>query len=362
MPESAETSQGITTRINEARSEADRTIEEAILYQSFRPIAEHLSSSNAFLRSAVNEAVLSGAGSLGPAILSQGLRTTDEFIRNMAAKAIVSINSQDAIDALSAEITVGNVHYCATSIDTLGKLRSKEASSALITKLAINNVHIRLLTVEALAYYKNADATRPLIKLLRDRDDNVRKAVIVTLGKIGDPRAAAPIMTSVSYNPTWPIDVVVEALGNIGNVSAVGFVCSVLSTHTEVARAAAAEALGKLRHEGSAQSLCKALRDPSSSVRRKAVEALGKIQSRDSIPPLRARLALFGREPNSEIRSQIAKLLAEIDPPALRTSKLPRTTERESPKPETRPRSRNAAVELDARPRNVEEPEASMND
>lgn len=143
-----------------------------------------------------------------------------------------------------------------------------------------------------------------------------------------------------------------------------------VTTHIVEARLQASRIIDQAVRDLSFQPVSEVLPSANRFLRSAIVEALpsdsGKlgpaILSQGLKHTLRARLSLFGREPDSAIRSEITKLLAVIDPPALRTSKLPRTIKRESPKPDARPRSRDAVIRPDARPRNIEEPKHGMDD
>jgi HEAT repeat protein len=352
----------ITDIMTDTRLRVKEAVKKAIADKSIEHICQLLIVTDRLQRQAAVETIISQADVIVADILALGLKHHEAVVRRTTADALLRLGSPEAVNALFLSISHGNVHYCSVSIDALTRIRTEDSARALISKLTSYNVHIRLLVIAAVGNPPLPDAVEPLISLLSDEDQNVRAEVLTTLGRIRDPRAAEPIVQLLTSGRINPIRPAIETLGILGNSYAVPVLCSILKTDSDADRAAACEALARIADHGSIDALCKALRDPSVLVRDRSVEALRRIDSVDSLPALKARLALIGGETNWTIRAAIVSAVRSISPPDSPTSKLPRAILPARPRSDRRPRGDNATPDIASRPREIEAPKLGMDD
>jgi HEAT repeat protein len=189
----------------------------------------------------------------------------------------------------------------ATAARAVLSLSSEEAATALLPALQDRDEFVRQETAYALGEARSRTATPALIALLlKEKKDGVRGAAAVALGQIGDDAA------------------VVSLAGLIGRrVPASGIINRVKRSkkdENEFVRRAAAHSLGQIDSRAAVPALVAAVTDERApdDVRREAANSLGLIGDPAAVPALRA--ALTARDPYlSNIASEALRKIAQVE-------------------------------------------------
>ena len=197
--------------------------------------------------------------------------------------AVVRLGAMKRAD--SSRVAANGLHdpasiVRATAARAILSLPSEEAAQLLLPLLQDREEFVRQETAYALGLTRSRTAVSALVNILeQDKKDSVRGAAAVALGQIGDESATIPLT---------------KYLGR--SVPASGFLNRVRrrkKDENEFVRRAAAHSLGQIRSHAAVPALVDVLRDERApdDVRREAAISLGLIGGQEAISALRVMLA-----------------------------------------------------------------------
>lgn len=222
---------------------------------------------------------------------------SDQRICDIAAEALQSINTEEALEAVqqwrraqppsaqSASAAKDEQAERRPSIDEIFEaLHSgdwgvrQEASKAL-------NQHAKRLRGTS-----DPILAQRLVRELSSPDWSLRCAAVEALAWLRD-QGSAQAIALLTKDENWMVrSAAVRALAEIGSPSSAETVSKVLSDPSSMVREAAAEALGRLGSPGALPNLVNALSDVEPFVRLAAIEALGNLKNPSAVEPLRRQL------------------------------------------------------------------------
>lgn len=190
-------------------------------------------------------------------VAAAALRDSAAIVRATAARAILSLPSDEAAAVLLPLLSDRDEFVRQETAYALGETRSHQATAQLLTLLEKEKLDgVRGAIVVSLGLIRDETAVVPLIQLLdlranrRKKNENefVRRAAASSLGQIGS-RAALPGLVAVLSDERAPDDVRREAarsLGLIGDPAAIAPLRSVLASRDPYLARIAYEALLKI--------------------------------------------------------------------------------------------------------------------
>jgi HEAT repeat protein len=203
-----------------------------------------------------------------------GLRDSSGIVRATAARAVLSLSSEEAAAALLPALQDRDEFVRQETAYALGETRSRTATPALIALLLKEKKDgVRGAAVVALGQIGDESAVIPLAELIgrrvpasgivnrvkrskKDENEFVRRAAAHSLGQIGS-RAAVPALVAAVTDERAPDDVRREAansLGLIGDPAAVPALTQVLTARDPYLSKIAFEALRKIAQAGRGQT------------------------------------------------------------------------------------------------------------
>jgi HEAT repeat protein len=229
------------------------------------------------------------------------LASSETEERRDAVMRLGSMKRPDGSRAAAVGLRDSSGIVRATAARAVLSLSSEEASAALLPALQDRDEFVRQETAYALGETRSRTATPALIALLlKEKKDGVRSAAAVALGQIGDEAA------------------VISLAGLIGRrVPASGIVNRVKRSkkdENEFVRRAAAHSLGQIGSRTAVPALIAAVTDERApdDVRREAANSLGLIGDPAAVPALRA--ALTARDPYlSTLASEALRRIAQAE-------------------------------------------------
>ena len=182
------------------------------------------------------------------AALSEALRNdASAGVRSQAAWALGMIESDQAVAALAAAVSDADASVRSQAVWALGMIESDEAVAALTTAISDESAGVRSQAAWALGRIESDQAVPALISALADEQAHVRSQAAWALGMIESPQA-------------------VEALGG-----------TLRNDQSAEVRSQAAWALGMIEDEAALEALLDAFTDESLEVRKQALWAVAQI-------------------------------------------------------------------------------------
>jgi HEAT repeat protein len=205
--------------------------------------------------------------------LTLALQSTDDDIREEAARALGELQDPRAVIPLISALEDPNHYVRREAAKSLGRLGDERAIPALINALKDDDRSGREGAAEGLADMKEK-ALGPLIKSLKDPDWHVRMGVLISLRIIGDKRVISDIIEALKDENRFVRREAVKSLGRIGDERMVVPLTEALKDEDRSVRMRAVGALAKLGGDVAIEPLIEALKDNDSGVRVRAVQAL----------------------------------------------------------------------------------------
>lgn len=244
-----------------------------------------------------------GSASLQQQIETQRRRLSSSDVeeRRCAVMSLGWMNRADSSRAAAAALSDSAAIVRATAARAVLSIPSDEAVAALLPLLKDSDEFVRQETAYSLGETRNRMATSALLTVLdSEKRDSVRGAAVVALGLIGDEAAVLPLSEILNVR--------VRASGLVNKVR------RKKRNENEFIRRSAARALGQIGSRAAVQSLITALRDKRApdDVRREAAYSLGLIGDQTAVAPLQA--AMNARDPYlSRIASEALDKIARAE-------------------------------------------------
>jgi HEAT repeat protein len=225
------------------------------------------------------------------------LTSSDEFVRNAAARALADLKDPAAGAGLLAALRdASDPFVMAATLRALRNLRHEPALRAGMSLLAHPHAAVRHEAVGLLGYLRRPETMADIARLaLSDPQSEVRRHAVAALVS-ADPQSICGTLNRALTDTDWQV------------------------------RAESAAVIGRLKIEGGVGALIAATADPSWQVREKAVEALGQIGARralsaigrctaDEISNLRkAAVTAIGEIADADGRRYLEPALLDSDP------------------------------------------------
>lgn len=220
---------------------------------------------------AVNERVLQA--------FAAALQDEDASIRAQAAQALGSMESEAAVEMLSAALRDDDdARVRSQAAWALGMIESAAAVPVLSEVLASDEDRVRKQAVWALGMIESSDAVQPLAAALSDEDAGIRSKAAWALGMIESPDAVAALVDALGDAEARVRSQAVWALGMIEDAGGVEALTATLrGDDSPEVRKQAAWALGMIEDEGGLDALLDAMTDDNLEVRKTALWAVGQI-------------------------------------------------------------------------------------
>ncbi len=252
--------------------------------------------------------------------LIRALKHEDFLVRKDAARALVKVGDESAVEALIEALKHENweddytvlIAVRESAADALGEIGDRRAVNPLIQSLfEDSDEEVRWKAAAALGKIKDHSSVMPLIDALNDPSWGVRKNITNALGDIGDNRAFDPLMTSLTDKDWHVRKYAAVALGKIGDERAIGPLVNTLNDEDSDVRWKSLIALGKIG-EPAVKPLLNAFESDDWHMRSRAAEVLGKIGDKRAIKPLINALNSRDKSQNKYVRGRIVEALGRI--------------------------------------------------
>lgn len=197
---------------------------------------------------------------------SRRLSSSETEVRRDAVMRLGAMKRPESSRVAAAGLRDSSAIVRATAAKAVLSLPSEEAAVLLLSALQDRDEFVRRETAYALGETRSRSAVSPLVELLeRDKEDSVRSSAAVALGQIGDESAVIALT---------------QVLGR--RVSASGLINRVRrrkKDENEFVRRAAARSLGQIGNRAAVPALSAVLLDELAphDVRREAAVSLGLI-------------------------------------------------------------------------------------
>jgi len=208
------------------------------------------------------------------------LSSTDKEERRDAVMRLGWMKRPESSRVASQALSDPSEIVRATAARAVLSLPTEEATAMLLPLLNDRDEFVRREAAYAVGETRSRAALQPLIMLLvNDKESGVRAAAAVALGQIGDDAAAAPLAETLDRR-----------------IRGSGFFSKIKRSKTpenEFVRRAAARSLGQIRSRTGVPALVHVLSDERAGddVRREAARALGLIADPAAVPALKSVLA-----------------------------------------------------------------------
>ena len=220
------------------------------------------------------------------------LTNDDAMIRAYAARTLGKQKEEDAVDALMARLSDGDLAVVINSANALGDItddkKKKDVAEALGSVLANHpSHHARKAAATAMGRNRHKNGKDFLVQATLDRSAGVRiesyKALASVVGE------GATVYLTSGLNDSQPLvrTATIEAFGIAGDKNMLSFLIETASKDKDpVVRAAAVRALGHFDEDEVAVELVERLSDEDWVVATEAVTSLGELDEEDAIPAL----------------------------------------------------------------------------
>jgi HEAT repeat protein/beta-lactamase regulating signal transducer with metallopeptidase domain len=207
------------------------------------------------------------------------LRDEDAQIRSQAAHALGTIESDQAVAALSEALrNDASAGVRSQAAWALGMIESNEAVAALATAISDENAGVRSQAAWALGMIESDEALAALATAISDENAGVRSQAAWALGMIESDQAVPALASALADEQAQVRSQAAWALGMIESPEAVEALGGVLRNDASAeVRSQAAWALGMIEDETALEALLDALTDESIEVRKQALWAVAQI-------------------------------------------------------------------------------------
>lgn len=252
--------------------------------------------------------------------LIHALENEDYLIRKDAARSLVKVGDESAVDPLIHALKYESweddytvlIAVRESAADALGIIGDKRAVKPLIQTLYKDaDEEVRWKAADALGKIGDHSAVEPLIDSLSDQSWSVRRNASNALGDIGDERAFDPLIIALNDKDWHVRKYVAVALGKIGDERAIGPLVNALNDEDSDVRWKSLIALGKIG-EPAVKPLLNAFESDDWHMRGRAAEVLGKIGDERAIKPLIRALNSRDKTLNKYVRGRIIEALGRI--------------------------------------------------
>lgn len=265
-------------------------------------------------------------GACGVAPLIAALHSSDQSVRDGAAKALGQLDDPSAVELLIAALKNvqrmerfdSNITTRIVAANALGQIGDPRAVEPLIAALMDSDYAVRKSAADALkmlggssanavlhifdmiekhdfagCVQAGAVALEPLVATFQDKRNNVQYAARA-LAQLGDARAVSPLIAALHSHDQGPLATesrvaAGDALVGLG-ACAVAPLIDELKHPSWNVRSHTAKLLGRLGDVRAFEPLSDALSDAESWVRDEAAEALGRLRDARAFEPLLAML------------------------------------------------------------------------
>lgn len=208
----------------------------------------------------------------------EALADSNLNVRAAAVRALGESSSENVVPHLMTLLRDESSTFRAQAAASLAKLGGV-ALPGLIRALKDPKPSVRQLAAEALGSIGSRDAVAPLIELVTTDQSGARPEAIEALGKIGDPAAVAPILAVMRTGSVAVRKRAVVALAGFREPRVQEALTGALTDANEEVRQFAASGLGEIGDERTIPKLERlADNDASSDVRSAAVQAIERIR------------------------------------------------------------------------------------
>jgi HEAT repeat protein len=213
--------------------------------------------------------------------LASQLKSSDEEERRQATLMLASLETPEAIPALTSALGDPSERVRAHAITGLAHFNDPSLVAVIAARLAQDKKpFVRKTAAYALGRFGSPQGTATLVAALKDKDIEVRGAAAVALGEYADPAAIAPLMGALEDKSDFVRAQSARALGVNGRAAsqAVSILIRLLSSDKDqYVRRHAATALGQIGDRAALPALERAARDQDPYLSQAASEAIKMI-------------------------------------------------------------------------------------